>query len=193
MGYSYWGSKLLRLMRPIHFYRHYNDDTRASCGPKLQYMARTVLTICAWALLGYIPRYWPFVWGIHRSPVNSPHKGQWRGVLIFSLICSWINFWVNNREAGDFRRYRAHYDVTVMDWISILNKKVKYITRTHSKLRFIHVCIHNKTKYYKISAYLWNILYIQHTISNYLLYNSINWSLSDYKGIVFHYTHTFSL
>ena len=22
----------------------------------------------------HFPRYWPFVWGIHRSPVNSPHK-----------------------------------------------------------------------------------------------------------------------
>ena len=32
------------------------------------------------------PRYWPFVWGIHRSPVTSPNKGQWRGALIFSLI-----------------------------------------------------------------------------------------------------------
>ena len=35
------------------------------------------------------PRYWPFVWGIHRSTVNSPHKGQWRGALIFCLICAW--------------------------------------------------------------------------------------------------------
>ena len=47
-------------------------------------------------------------------PVNSPHKGQWRGVLMFSLICAWINGGVNNREAGDLRRYRTHYDVTVM-------------------------------------------------------------------------------
>ena len=59
-------------------------------------------------------RNWPFVWGIHRSPVNSPHKDQWRGALMFSLICVWINGWVNNREAGDLRRYHAHYDVTVM-------------------------------------------------------------------------------
>ena len=60
------------------------------------------------------PRYFPFVRGIHRSPVNSPHKGQWRGALMFSLICVWINNWVYNREAGDLRRYRAHYDVIVM-------------------------------------------------------------------------------
>ena len=52
--------------------------------------------------------------GNHRSPVNSPHKGQWRGALIFSLICAWINAWVNNREAGDYRRHRAPYDVIVI-------------------------------------------------------------------------------
>ena len=62
----------------------------------------------------HFPRYWPFVRGIHRSPVNSPHKGQWRGPLMFCLICTWINGWVNNRGAGDLRRHRAHYDVTVM-------------------------------------------------------------------------------
>ena len=33
---------------------------------------------------------------------------------MFSLICVWINDWVKNREAGDLRRYRAHYDVMVM-------------------------------------------------------------------------------
>ena len=63
----------------------------------------------------HFPRYWPFVRGIHRSPVNSPHKGQWRGALMFSLICVCIKGWVNNREAGDLRRYRAHYDVIVMN------------------------------------------------------------------------------
>ena len=62
------------------------------------------------------PRYCPFVRGIHRAPVNSPHKGQWRGALIFSLTCAWINGWVNNREAGDWRRHYAHYDVTIMVW-----------------------------------------------------------------------------
>ena len=62
----------------------------------------------------HFPRNWPFVWGIHRSPVNSPHKGQWRGALMFPLICVWIHGWENNREAGDLRRIRPHYDVTVM-------------------------------------------------------------------------------
>ena len=60
------------------------------------------------ALLVIHPRLIP------RSPVNSPHKGQWRGALKFSLICFWINDWVNNREAGDLIRHRAHYDVIIM-------------------------------------------------------------------------------
>ena len=42
------------------------------------------------------PRYWPFVRGIHQSPVNSQHKYQWRRALMFSLICVWTNVWVNN-------------------------------------------------------------------------------------------------
>ena len=64
--------------------------------------------------LKHFPRHWPIVRGIRRSPVNSPHKGQWRGALMFSLICVWINGCVNNPESGDLRRYQAHYDVTVM-------------------------------------------------------------------------------
>ena len=36
----------------------------------------------------HFPRYWPFVRGIHQSPVNSPHKVQWREALMFSLICA---------------------------------------------------------------------------------------------------------
>ena len=62
----------------------------------------------------HFPRYWPFVRGIHRSSVNSPHKGQCRGALMFSLICTRINGWVNNGEAGDLRRHRAHHDINVM-------------------------------------------------------------------------------
>ena len=59
----------------------------------------TVLAICA---------------GNSPSPVNSPHKGQWRGALMYILMCAWINGWVNNGEAGDLRRHRTYYDVTVM-------------------------------------------------------------------------------
>ena len=80
-------------------------------------------------------RYWPFVRGIHRSPVNSLHKGQRRGALTFSLICVWINGWENNREAGDLRRHRAHYDVIVMigslDWPTTIHVLHKAPHRCH--------------------------------------------------------------
>ena len=62
----------------------------------------------------HFPRYWPFVRGIHRWPMSSSHKCQWRGPLMFSLIYAWIDGWVNNGEAGDLRRYCAHYDVIVV-------------------------------------------------------------------------------
>ena len=100
-------------------FRHYGDKKSVNNG---------VTALMHWAIHDdvikwkHFPRYWPFVRGIHRSPVNSPHKGQWRGALMFSLICVWINGWVNNREAGDLRRYRAHYNVTVM-WFCVGNSK----------------------------------------------------------------------
>ena len=84
----------------------------------------------------HFPRYWPFVRGIHRSPVNSPYKGQWCGALTFSLICVWINGWVNHRKAGDLRRYRAHYDIIVMNRkLSCLNLMSVY----HAAGSVIHI------------------------------------------------------
>ena len=74
---------------------------------------------------GHFARYWPFVRGIHWSPVNSPHKGQWRGALMFSLICAWINDWVNNGEAGNVRRHRANYEVTAM-WATTIPRNPLY-------------------------------------------------------------------
>ena len=85
----------------------------------------TVLQIDTWShddviKRKHFPHYWPCVRGIHRSPVNSPHKGQWHGALVFSLICTWINSSVNHWEAGYLRRHRALHDVIVMDvvWVT---------------------------------------------------------------------------
>ena len=81
----------------------------------------------------HFPRYWPFVRRIHRSSVNSPHKGQWRGALMFILICARLNGWVNNGEAGDLRRNRAHYDVMVMECLrkAIQNSVEQLYPATH--------------------------------------------------------------
>ena len=59
------------------------------------------------------PSYLPFVREIHRSPADSPDKGQGRGASMLSLIC-WTNTWANHEDAGNLRRRRDHYDVTVM-------------------------------------------------------------------------------
>ena len=57
----------------------------------------------------------PICAGNSPVPVNSPHKGQLGGALMFALICAWINGWVNNGEAGDLRHNRVHYDGNVMN------------------------------------------------------------------------------
>ena len=50
--------------------------------------------------------------GIHRWPADSSHKGQLIGALMISLSFAWTDGWTNNRDAGDLRRHRAHYNVT---------------------------------------------------------------------------------
>ena len=96
----------------------------------------------------HFPRYWPFVRGINRSPANSPHKGQWRGALMFSLICARINGWVNNRQAGHLRCHRARYDVIVMlfeFWIEhfiIVNFYVNFFINTDDS-GFAIGCVRN--------------------------------------------------
>ena len=79
----------------------------------------------------HFPRNWPFVREIHRSPVNFPHKGQWRGALMFSLIYAWINDWVNNREAGDLRRQHGHYDVIVMKDMNDSQQVTEFVYVNH--------------------------------------------------------------
>ena len=75
----------------------------------------------------HFPRYWPFVQGIHQSPVNSPHKGQWHGASVFSLICAWTNGWVSNRDTGDLRRHHAHYDVPVIFALAVGGNRRKHL------------------------------------------------------------------
>ena len=80
----------------------------------------------------HLSHYWPFVRGIHRWPVNSPHKGQWHGALMFCLICAGTNGWINNGDAGDLRWHRA-YDATVMNLI------LSFLTWVGRKLT--HCCL----------------------------------------------------
>ena len=121
----------------------------------------------------HFPRYWPFVREIHRPPVNSPHKGQWLGTLMFPLICIWINGWLNNGEAGDLRRFRFHYDVTVMlrlcysETYPVAPCYVHCLFSVMVTLQFTDTGAirpkkyHNKPKYNKPCAYLlWHIVFV---------------------------------
>ena len=57
--------------------------------------------------------YWPFLQEF-TSPGEFPTQRPVTRSFDFSLICAWINNWVNNREAGDLRHHRGHYEVNVM-------------------------------------------------------------------------------
>ena len=110
----------------------------------------------------HFPRYWPFVREIHRSPVNFPHKGQWRGALMFTLICARMNGWVNDHEAGDLRRYLVHYDVIVMHVVCIQKLMPTigvffffFILRTEwmmSMPGLVHLSVHLSTCTYSTSC-----------------------------------------
>ena len=98
-------------------------DNISSTHPSLSWWRHQMETFSA--LLAICAGNSPGMRGIHRSPVNSPHKGQWRGALMFSLIYTRIHGWVNTGEAGDLRCHHAHYDVIVMlntcNWVLISN------------------------------------------------------------------------
>ena len=92
----------------------------------------------------HFPCYRAFVQGIHQSPVTSPHKGQWHGALMFSLICTRINDWANNHEAGDLRCHHAH-DVMVMtqepvksSWEIWVNQPLPNQTKTPQSVNYVH-------------------------------------------------------
>ena len=50
---------------------------------------------------------------------------------MFSVTCAWINGWLNNREAGELSRNRAHYDVSIMYWYIVeVFRAAKFIDAT---------------------------------------------------------------
>ena len=89
----------------------------------------------------HFQHYWPFVQGIPRSPVKSPHKGQWPWTLMFSLICAWINTCVNNHEAGDLKYHHTHYDVTVMPYGQTMGCILWFVRLINGLFKSLHCCI----------------------------------------------------
>ena len=118
---------------------HFSSSTHHAVNIPKNHLPRTTLFNISWC------EYTRLAWWRHKmetfaallalcagnsSPVNSPHKGQWHGALMFSLICARINGWANNGEAGDLRLHRAHYDVIVMSFHEIDALRQLYIMMT---------------------------------------------------------------
>ena len=111
----------------------YKILTGHMAGPTVNFVQKYHDDIIKWK---HFPRYWPIVRGIHQSPVNSPHKGQSHGALMFSLICAWINGWVNNHEASDLRCHRTHYDIIVKVPTGF---RTKYLYDSKIRIQVLHI------------------------------------------------------
>ena len=104
------------------WWNHFNQSLRSGRNPEYTY--DDVIT------LKHFPLYWPFVRGIHQSPVNSPRKGQWRVALMFSLICrnkrsckQWWGSWFETPSRLLWRHCNATlsiYHSQVPPWLYVL-------------------------------------------------------------------------
>ena len=96
------------------------------------------------------PCYWLFGWRIHRSQMNSLHKGQWGGTY----------GWVSNNETGDLRRHRAHYDVTVP--IPVMRSSKFSIVSIHFSMLFLSwyfvQCFYHNNIYMRVFMLLIHII-----------------------------------
>ena len=84
--------------------------------------------VCKLGMIAHIHSLIDKKWGHHQMETFSALLALVRGIhrwIIFTkasdaelwwvfFICAWIDSFVNNRKAGDLRRHRVQYDVTVM-------------------------------------------------------------------------------
>ena len=131
----------------------------------------------------HFPRYWPFVWGIHRWPVNSQHKGQWRGALMLSLFCAWMYDWVNNRAWGWW--FETPHDVTVM-FVGFLGTESSKTASHYKPLALNPQCAISNGNEYTVAHFCYKITHSG--ILDYALWhlcdNSISIALLPYPFIL---------
>ena len=70
-----------------------------------------------------------------------------KGYLMFSLSYAWTNVWANHRHAGDLRRHRAYYDVTVM-WrvlrsivLTYLSRNIYSLASSNRWIKIVSACV----------------------------------------------------
>ena len=129
------------------------------------------------------PCHWLFVRGNRWSPVDSPHKGQWRGALMFPLICAWTDGWANNRDVGYLRRHGAHYDVTVTTNTSayFLECIVRSDTEFESSLLSCVIeCLHYGIRCWSPLAIEWTLFWILNPLYSFIRVGVSGPPLSSY-------------
>ena len=99
--------------------------------------------------------------GNQRAPVNSLHKGQWRGALMFSFICAWTNGWANNRNVGDLRRHCIHFGFTVMKHLCMSMRSFM----TSARISIRHLDLQLRSVLWTVDSYYVHIKASSLTIS----------------------------
>ena len=122
----------------------------------------------------HFSRYCPFVLRIHWSPVNSPHKGQWHGALILSLISAWINDRVNNREAGDLGCHLAVPPATTISFERSKFYEKNYIIRSAFSSWF-----HDFMQTALLQGCCWSDILFKETQQHAAISNSIAYTLKS--------------
>ena len=110
-GLIYW-----RIYSPL-FLNELSDviwQPRCLDSPKINYLKRLFRQTSPW----WRHQMETFSMLLALCAGNSPVTGEFPPQRLvrwsFDIFGAWINGWVNNRKAGDFRRHRSHYDVTLM-------------------------------------------------------------------------------
>ena len=116
----------------------------------------------------------------HRWIPHTKASGSelWYSLWSFdvSLICIWIQGWVNTREAGCLRRHRGHYDVIVMITYSHGTDKLHNISELRS-VKLFHL--------WKNWLMMWHTMIVKHHWSEKICYLFIylvgywRWSRGD--------------
>ena len=141
----------------------------------------------------HFPRYWPFVRGIYRSLVNSPHKGQGRGALMFSLVWAWTNDYLNNRDAGDLRGHSAHYNVIVIyhctcNGIEIMSLTTNYtdmsVSDTHHWKMYVDMICRHYYIYCRENIMMHGVIVGNDAITH-MSVDQSNCCLNDYEDMTY--------
>ena len=126
-----------------------------------------------------VHQWWRHQMGIRRSPVNSRTKASDAELWCFLWSAPWINGWVNNREAGDLRRHRVHYEVIVMcrAHYDVIIMRIRTLMRVIKMFIIVipETMVTNAEVNLQIPCLLFHLLHTHHCPYLYFSYNNTSW------------------